>query len=153
MAVVRQPRVLVILLNPISAAVSGIRSIRPLRFECKDEQRILQHLALGVLHVLRCFHHFHHQSGLLVLHLLDEAGVLSAPAFESGDSTYDASQQTKPMGSSGALTCRIGLQILYPLDEAGQIFSDKQPTNSNSNRVLEWDELSQLYRRVEDATV
>ena len=75
-AVVRQPRVLIILFILISAAISGIRSIRPLRLECKDEQRILQHLAPGVLHVLRCFH-FHHQSGLLVLHLLDEAGVLS----------------------------------------------------------------------------
>ena len=86
MAVVRQPRVLVILLNPISAAVSGIRSIRPLRLERQDEQRILQHLEPGVLHApLGCFH-FH--SGLLVLHLLDEAGVLSVSEFGSGDSTY-----------------------------------------------------------------
>jgi len=57
------------------------------------------------------------------------------------------------MGSAGALTCGVSLQTLYPLDEAGQVFSDKLPINSNSNRELEWDELSQLYRRVEDATV
>jgi len=59
MDVVRQPRVLIILLIPISAAISGIRSIRPLRLERQDEQRILQHLASGVLHApLGCFH-FH----------------------------------------------------------------------------------------------
>jgi len=79
MDVVRQPRVLIILLILISAAVSGIRSIRPLRIECQDEQRILQHLALGVLREpLRCFR-FH--PGQLVLHLLDEAGVLSVTEF------------------------------------------------------------------------
>jgi len=74
--------------------------------------------------------------------------------FESGDSTYDASRQLKPMGSAGALTCRVGLQTLYPFDEAGQVFSDKPcQFSSNSNREFEWDELCQLYRRVEDATV
>jgi len=57
------------------------------------------------------------------------------------------------MGSAGALTCGIGLQTLYPLDGAGQVFSDKQPISSNSNREFEWDELCQLYRRVDDATV
>jgi len=151
MDVVRQPRILIILLIPISAAVSGIRSIRPLRLERLDEQRILQHLVSGVLHApLGCFH-FH--PGLLVLHLLDEAGVLSVTEFESGDSTYVSSRQLKPMGSVGALTCGIGLQTLYPLDGAGQVFSDKQPFSSNSNREFEWDELCQLYRRVDDATV
>jgi len=74
MDVVRQPRILIILLIPMSAAVSGIRSIRPLRLDFQDEQRILQHLAPGVLRApLGCFH-FH--PGLLVLHLFDEAGVL-----------------------------------------------------------------------------
>jgi len=88
------------------------------------------------------------------LHLLDEAGVLSVSEFESGNSTYVASRQLKPMGSSGALTCGIGLQILYPLDKAGQVFSDKLcQFNSNSNREFEWDELGQLYRQVEDAPV
>jgi len=152
MDVVRQPRILVILLIPISAAVSGIRSIRPLRLERQDEQRILQHLAPGVLHApLGCFR-FH--PGLLVLHLLDEAGVLPVTEFESGDSTYVASRQLKPIWSAGALTCGVGLQTLYPLDEAGEVFSDKPcQLNSNSNREFEWDKLSQLYRRVEDATV
>jgi len=59
----------------------------------------------------------------------------------------------KPMGSVGALICGIGLQTLYPPDGAGQVFSDKQPISSNSNREFEWDELCQLYRRVDDATV
>jgi len=152
MDVVRQPRVLIILLIPMTAAASGICSIRPLRLERQDKQRILQCLASGVVHVpLGCFR-FH--PGLLVLHLLDEAGVLSVSEFMSGDSTYVASRQLKPMGSSGALTCGINLQMLYPLDEAGQVFSDKpRQHNSNFNTKFEWDELSQLYQRVEDATV
>jgi len=103
MDVVRQPRILIILLIPISAAVSGIRSIRPLRLERQNEQRILQHLASGVLHKpLGCFR-FH--PGQLVLHLLDEAGILPVTEFEfeSGDSTYVSSRQLKPMGSA----CRL----------------------------------------------
>ena len=137
---------------PMTIAASGIRSIRPLRFGHQDERRYLQHLASGVLREpLGCFR-FH--LGQLVLHLLDEAGHPSVPVFESGGSTYDASQQLKPMGAVGALTYEIGLQTLYLLDGAGQVFSDKPcQLSSNSNREFEWDELCQLYRRVVDATV
>ena len=144
MDVVRQLRILIIVFIPRTVALSGTHSIRPLRPELQDERRYLQHLASGVLReLLGCFH-FH--LGQLVLHLLDEADRPSVSVFKSGDSIYDASRQLKPMGSAIALTCGIGLQTLYPLDEAGQVFSDKPcQFSSNSNREFEWDELCQLY--------
>jgi len=140
MGVVWQPRVFIILLIPIPIAISGIRSIRPLRLEHQDEQRILQHFASGVLHVpLGCFR-FH--PGLLVLHLPDEACFMSVPMSSPAIRLTEPADSLKLLGSASVLTCVIGLQTLYPLDGTGQVFSDKpQPIDSNFNRKFELGEL------------